>query len=283
LSKYTGWTQSGGGTYEASIDTTPTLPAGLYGTVRTQSGLYFILEEQSDRELLRFPDSPGDAVVDELADFWTKAEQFDKHGLPHKRGVLLYGPPGSGKTCTVQLICRDVIARDGLVFEFSGAFAGAYGVLRSVEPERPLVVLMEDIDSIITPQNESGILQVLDGIGAMRKVVFIATTNYPERLGDRLVNRPSRFDRKVLVGHPSAAGRRMYLESLMVDGDSFDVERWVADTEDLSMAHVKELFVAVNILENPYEQSLADLRGMKRRATSDDGDPVLDAGFGRYA
>ena len=279
---FTGWTQTGGGLFQAAVDTTPTLPPGFYSTTLIQGALYFILDEESDRTVLRFPGSPTDAVVAELEDFWTKGAVFDKHGLPHKRGILLWGPPGSGKSCTIQLIARDVIERGGLVLEFSSSFLSAYRTLRAVEPERPIVVLMEDLDSVITPQNESGILNVLDGIGEMTKVAFIATTNYPEKLVDRIINRPSRFDRKVLIGHPSEPSRVVYLESLGLEGDEVDVQRWAKDTEGFSLAHLKEMFVAVVILGNSYAATLKQLRSMSERVDSFQGEG-RDSGFGVYA
>lgn len=263
MSEYTGWSNVGGGSYQAAIDTVPTLPPGMYDTVSTQTGLYFIKDDESDRDIIRFPEAPIDTVVSELEDFWEKGEAFTSHGLPHKRGILLHGPPGSGKSCTLQLIVRDVIERGGLVFSYSGAFARAYHVLREVEPLRPLVVTMEDLDSIINPNNESQLLNVLDGIGEMHKVVFVATTNYPWKLGARIANRPSRFDRKVLVDHPNEESRRLYFETLMQPGDEVDVDLWVKGTAGLSLAHLKELFVAVCILENDYKESLKVLREMK--------------------
>lgn len=277
MSELTAWSDTGGESFRAVSDTIQTLPAGLYKTYATQTGFYFDRHDVSDLDVLRFPGLPIDRVLTELEDFWSKGELFEAHGIPHKRGYLLYGPPGSGKTCTLQLIVRDVIARDGLVFDFSNYFSSAYNILREVEPERPLVVVMEDLDSIITPNNESGILQILDGIGRMHKTVFVATTNYPERLQERITNRPSRFDRKVFVDHPSADARRMYVESLLRVGDDVDVDRWVQDTDRFSLAHLKELFVSVVLLGHPYDVQLKTLRDMRTHEEARGRDRV---GFG---
>lgn len=263
MAELTAWTDTGGGSYKAVSDTIAKLPSGLYRTYATQTGFYFDLQDVTDLDIIRFPGLPIDQVLSELEDFWSKGELFAKHGIPHKRGYLLYGPPGSGKTCTLNLIVRDVIERDGVVFDFSNYYQSAYGILREVEPERPLVVVMEDLDSIITPQNESAILQILDGIGKTHKVVFVATTNYVRKLQERITNRPSRFDRKVFVDHPNTAARQMYLESLIREGDNVDVELWVKDTDRFSLAHMKELFVSVVLLDNPYDEQLKTLREMR--------------------
>jgi ATP-dependent 26S proteasome regulatory subunit len=283
MTRFSGWTDVGDDTYRAAVDTVPTLPPGLYDTIVTNAGLFFSRSDESDRDILRFPDAPIDTVVAEIERFWDRHDLFRAHGMPHKRGILLYGPPGSGKTCTIQLIARDVIERGGVVFTYSDAFANAYHQLRSVEEDRPLVVLMEDLDSIITPHNESRILNVLDGIGEMTRVVFVASTNYPEKLGPRITNRPSRFDRKVLVGHPGPDSRRMYLDSLKLEVDDFDIDQWVKDTDGFSLAHLKELFVSVLILGNEYTVALKELAAMREAVKSYDFETHGGYRGGQYA
>lgn len=125
---------------------------------------------------------------------------------------------------------------------------------------------MEDIDSIIDSYNESEILNILDGVDQINKVVYLATSNYPERLGQRVLNRPSRFDKRFKMGHPKKDSRKVYFNHL-IDKETqkeykIDIEKWVEDTEDMSIAHLKELFIAVCILGNSYEESIETLRNM---------------------
>jgi SpoVK/Ycf46/Vps4 family AAA+-type ATPase len=105
-------------------------------------------------------------------------------------------------------------------------------------------------------------------------VVFLATTNYPERLGPRIINRPSRFDKRFKIGHPKAAARKLYLEHVIGNGDvekgraeakrlGVDLKQWVKDTAEMSLAHLKELFIAVLILKDPYEEAIETLKSMK--------------------
>jgi hypothetical protein len=251
-------------------DTVPILPPGVYDTSTTPNGVFFRRISPRSEEILRFPDSPTDEVVLDIQRFWDRYERFADHGFPHKRGIILWGAPGSGKSTTLRLIAKDVIDRGGIVLKWGHGFAGAYEMLRMIEPDRPLVVLMEDLDSIVQSYGESPILDLLDGIRVLNRVVFVATTNYPQKLGDRFMNRPSRFDRKVEVKHPGPAGRRMYLETLVRPGYDLDLDRWAADTDGFSLAHLKELFVAVVLLGNLYDDELRRLQGMATRATSED-------------
>src|SRR5690606_20025391 len=109
---------------------------------------------------------------------------------------------------------------------------------------------------------------LLDGVEELHKVVFIATTNYPERLEDRIINRPSRFDIRIKVDRPAAEARRLYLESLLHEDDSIDVASFVRDTDGLSLAHVKELFIAVHILGGDYREAVARIQSMQSESVS---------------
>ena len=181
----------------------------------------------------------------------------------------------SGKTCTVNLIMKDVVDdRDGVVIKFTnpGLFIEGVRVLREIQPNTPVVVLMEDIDSIIDHYEESPVLNILDGVENIYKMVFLATTNYPELLGPRIINRPSRFDKRFKIPYPNSESREMYLKHLCKEKPpqdlNIDIKKWVKDTENFSIAHIKELFVAVVILGDEYKEALENLTLMKEIVTS---------------
>lgn len=175
-------------------------------------------------------------------------------------------------SCTLQLVSRDVIERGGIVIKFTspGYFSAGIRKLREIQPDTPVVVLMEDIDSTIIHWSETEVINILDGVDRMDKIIFLATTNYPEKLGQRIMNRPSRFDKRYKVGYPNADSRRLYLNYLLGDKplDVVEIDRWVEDTQDFSIAHLKELFVAVVVFEDAYEDALKTLKTMKTEVTS---------------
>jgi hypothetical protein len=228
--------------------------------------------------------TPG---VYEIQKFWDKEPIFREYGLTHKRGIIMWGPPGSGKSCTIQLIMRDVVDRQGVVIKFTHPTLFNEGMrkFREIEPDTPVVVLMEDIDSIIANFNESEVLNILDGINQIEKAVFLATTNYPENLGARIVNRPSRFDKRFFIGHPDAESRKLYFRHIIGDDKiaalNLNLDKWVEDTEEFSIAHLKELFTAVVILSDDYEDAIETLRTMKEENISSSNDEARRAmGFG---
>ena len=264
------WSSPDGKKFFPAARTKHKLTPGVYEIRSTPStGLYFEKIPVKTEGLLRFPETESDRVVDEITKFWEKGEVFEKHGLAYKRGILLWGPPGSGKSCTLQIIMADVIKRGGVVIKFDDPyhFIDGMRVLRTIQQDTPIVVMMEDIDSIIKVHSESEVLNILDGVNDVQKVVFLATTNYPGELGGRIINRPSRFDKRFKIGFPKAASRKMYLESIIGKAElasfKIDLDKWVADTKKFSIAHLKELFIAVVILGDKYEDAIVTLQNMK--------------------
>jgi len=123
---------------------------------------------------------------------------------------------------------------------------------------------------MIDNHGEHHLLGLLDGEHQVDNVVVLATTNYPERLGERIINRPSRFDEVILVDMPSAKARYRYLKHVLKGTvPEEEIEKWVAATDKLSVAHLRELIVATQCLGRPYAEVVDRLRRMKIRPNSD--------------
>lgn len=268
--------------------TVPSLIPGVYDIqVDNMKGLYFNKIDVKTDGLIKFPETNSERVVEEISKFWDRENIFKKFKLNYKRGIFLYGPAGSGKSSTIQLICEDVINRNGVVFNFTNPalFCDGIRTFREIQPNTPIVVLMEDIDSIVDSYNESEILNILDGVNQVEKVVYLATTNYPERLGQRILNRPSRFDKRFKMGHPKKESRKIYFSHLIdketKEKHEIDIDKWVEDTEGMSIAHLKELFISVCILGNCYIEAISTLRKMIDNKPSSVEDNFGKMGFNK--
>lgn len=192
------------------------LPSGMYTIEMSNSqGLYFKHFEPDLDDLLALSDSASQAVYKHIEKFWTSEASYKRFNVVWKRGVMLWGPPGSGKTTCVHMVAKAVIDRGGVAVFVKNPEVAAIGLhlLRRIEPEREVVVILEDIDAIVHRHSEAELLALLDGELQIRKVLYIATTNYPEKLDPRLMNRPSRFDVIQHIKMPSAEARRQYLEA----------------------------------------------------------------------
>ena len=138
----------------------------------------------------------------------------------------MYGEPGCGKSGIIQLISQQIIEKDGIVINVKDEedverFTSFIATFRKVEPKRPLIVLLEDIDSLAGEgrSQTARLLNILDGVKQIEGVVYIATTNYPEKLQERITNRPSRFDRRYKVELPNEDIRRAYIQHKLNDDD----------------------------------------------------------------
>ena len=269
------WSEISEGTFVLCHHTRAVLPPGFYNLQADMEGtIRFRKETVRTRDLMRFPDTQIDRVVAEIERFWELEPEFNRLGFAHKRGILLYGEPGCGKSCLIQLVVENVIQLGGIGLQFSHPELVSHAIddFRKVHPHTPIVVVMEDIDETIREHSEKDILNLLDGIASTSCVVFLATTNHPETLDATIVNRPSRFDKRIRIGPPSADSRRMYLQSAANDRvDSEQIDRWVTDTDGFSFAHLQELVVCVAIMDNDYDDVLTEIRSM-----SVEIDPVMN-------
>lgn len=253
--------------------TQDTLPSGVFTVEKDDYGLYFRRIKVLTDDLIRLPDTANDRVLVGMRKFWQRRKKYAEYGLLYKRGVLLWGPPGGGKTATVTMLSRELLDEGGIVVlcEHPGLTARGLSHLRRIEPARPLVCIEEDIDEMVNRHGEHELLALLDGENQVDNIVHVATTNYPERLGARIVNRPSRFDERIKIGMPTQEARLVYLRHTAISLGDSEVRRWVDDTEGFSIAHLRELTAAVLCLDQPYQEVIDRLRSMKWRLRGDEG------------
>jgi hypothetical protein len=261
------WAVYGGDRFSPCEYSEKILPPGQYTIEHSDSiGTHFHAVTTNLDGLLELPDSAAEAVIKEVKSFWNKEQHFRKFGFMWKRGIMLWGPPGSGKTVCVQQISQFVVKSGGVALYINTPSYDVKGLrlLRQIEPNRPLVIILEDIDSIIDTHGESSLLALLDGELQIDNVLFIATTNYPERLDKRFINRPSRFDLVKKIGMPSNEAREAYFraKNSRLSHNPEELRTWVGDTKGFSIAHMKELIVSVEVFEVRYEEALARLKKM---------------------
>lgn len=143
------------------------LPTGVYKIAASQRhGIYFARQKIKVDELIEFNISLYGELIKQIEEFWSLADTFKKWGFLHRRGILLYGPSGSGKSSIINIILNKLLDRDGIVFIFSGSvemFGEGVKLFRALESERNIICIFEDIDTIIRKQGEDTILSYLDG------------------------------------------------------------------------------------------------------------------------
>lgn len=214
-------------------------------------------------------------------------------GLPYRRGLLFYGPPGNGKT----LLCRAIVtslgwptiyvsphSKERMADEVGNSFKEARDLA-------PSVLWFDDVDSLFdTDASMSSFLNQLDGASASEGVLVLATTNRPEELDPALAARPSRFDRIFEIGLPAASERRRLLATRFGSSLSEQAQESLVElTAGMSMAFVQELFVGAALRasvrgERPNEaDALAVQAALAKHVRASDRGFAADAmtGFGR--
>lgn len=249
------YTDIGDGVYGICGATKPKLTAGIYSPIMTQQGLFFQKREHRSDDWLKFNDAVIQKILAEIELFWNKKDIFKKYGILHRRGYLFYGPQGTGKTILVKQIITKLVADDGIIFvcDSPSVLTQAVSIFRKIEPTRKIAVVFEDIDALCMMHGESSLLSYLDGEDSNEYIINIATTNYPEKLDKRIIQRPRRFDQIIKIGYPNKDVRSYYFKNkLQIDSDD-ELSIWVDATENFTFAAMTELVISVKCLEIPLD------------------------------
>lgn len=231
-------------------------------------------------ELIDVPQAEAEDIMKSIDDFYTQKEEFEKWGFLFKRGFLLYGVPGGGKTSIIARIIDYVVTKlDGLIFTiYNRKDLHAYSkflpdILRTIEPNRIVISVFEDIDGMVDQsETETLLINILDGLGNSGNVFNIATTNYMERLSPRIMNRPNRFDRRFEIKPPDAVSRKFFLSKRIRPEflTTIDLEDWVTKTEGMTLAQLGEVIKSVFLLKKDFNQVIDTLFDMRKVHNSAD-------------
>jgi hypothetical protein len=214
-------------------------------------GLEFHRLPELTRADLILPDADLDAIERHTLGVSAQAERLRAAGRHLKRGLLLFGPPGTGKTYSVMYLCSQMPGRTTVLLSGQAAptLGQAAAIARSLAPS---MLVLEDVDLVAMDRMMPGmgsnpllfqLLNEMDGLDEDADVIFVLTTNRVDLLEPALAARPGRVDQAVEIKLPDEHCRRrlleLYLRGMRVEiGEVDDV---IARTEGVSAAFLKEL------------------------------------------
>lgn len=239
------------------------LRPGVYSIQSSMEyGMMFVPKKLTTDAMLDLNGTTETTILLEVEQFLQAKEKYRSYEVIHKRGILLHGGPGNGKTGVINRIVARYVRNQDYVIYFNDSSASVVAdglkMMNKTTPDKQLLVVIEDLDNLM--KYESHILSLFDGENQAQNVVFLATTNYLDRLSPRLL-RPSRFDTKVTVPAPTAESRRIYLQSKLNAEDAHMLVELTELTEGLSLAELKEALISVTCLGKTVSDAVATITG----------------------
>ena len=208
--------------------------------------------------------------------FLEKLDDYRRLGLPTHRGVLLHGPPGSGKTLIGKVLCSQlrytfIWARPGHLSHSPFNPSGLTHIFEMARDLGPSLLFLEDLD-LFAPRRGHGsyenivladLMNLLDGLTENQGLVVVATTNDLETIEPALKNRPSRFDCIIEVPEITDDIRRRYLRTFLsargINGAFYDeIEQASASCRTIAEVQEQTIRCLQRAIENGLDPSAVE-------------------------
>jgi len=217
--------------------------------------------EKPERLRVLFAPEPSvvedDLVMDEairqllwrnVIDLHLRRDVLKAHGVPIRRGVLLHGLPGTGKSFACRYLCAMLPETTRIVVAGSALqqVAAIFALARLLQPS---VVILEDVDLVFTARdiNMQGailgeLLDQMDGLRPHEDVGFVLTTNALERIEAAIKDRPGRISQCIHLAAPGSELRRRYLRHYLTPYSvaQVDLDALVARSDGATQAFLKD-------------------------------------------
>jgi len=225
--------------------------------------------------------------------FLKRSKELARYGIPRKRGLILAGKPGTGKTLISKVLMSNspgitCLAADPALLVHPRYIRDLYAIAGDLKPS---IVFLEDIDLIGDCRSGSSargdalneLLDILDGVKECNEVVTITTTNYVEDLDDALSQRPSRFDRIITMRPPDRELRREIVRNLCrrIPLDQAVQDHVVCMTEGYTPAQVQEVIYGLVIqhkslyhIRKGYRFTTEEVDSVLRRISRRNNEPI---------
>ncbi|PWN31368.1 P-loop containing nucleoside triphosphate hydrolase protein [Meira miltonrushii] len=188
---------------------------GVKGGWRKDKAFFKAVQSAKAEDLILSDSILKDLRRDTVA-FFKCQSLYESLAVPWKRGILLLGPPGNGKTGSIKILAK-TCAEIGIPTLYvqtaktrAGPEYGLTAIFQKARSEAPCMLVLEDIETLATDETRTKLLNQLDGIESNDGVLVVATANDVSKLDAAILQRPSRFDTKYTFDLPNQNLRKEF-------------------------------------------------------------------------
>lgn len=285
------WTSEGEKNFYPSRPMLKTIPEGLYKVDYSMDFGAFLskLEEKIDGKL-DILNSYFEILVNDLKLFCELESVYKNAKLEFNRAILLYGEPGCGKKYLANRLANYFVENVGgiaLYIEEPTDFSKIIFSIKNsnLKQNTKVFVIIEEVASFLENYGIKAFSDMLKNVSNEDGIYLVATTNFEERVGQYISDRPGMFEQKMLIDYPDEIDRNLYVKLLI---EKFGIKTKIkinkisSDMDGLSLSHIKNFIESVFVFGYNYEEMLEELRMMKENVTSSLYPPNIDddIGFG---
>jgi hypothetical protein len=189
---------------------------------------------------------------DNFESFFERQNWFRENRLPFRRGYLLHGPPGNGKSTAIRamMTSRGLTAHTLRLFDSGTDDSSLDALFNQALKERPSMIVLEDLDRAFPKTGETKsrvslqqLLNCLDGVGSGEGIIVVATANEPTILDSAILRRPGRFDRVIHFADPDFELRKAYFRRMHAAFETISMEEVATESERFSFAQLREAYI----------------------------------------
>lgn len=258
---------------------------GIYKIVKTGLGSLALTKTDFNSDVVLTDYDFTAKITSRIDMFFTKLNVYKHYGVFPKRGMLLHGKPGVGKSQAISTVCKQYSnAQDTAVVLWSTSDYDAGDVkdliqtFEYIDGTNKMILVAEDIGGAeyvgAKMVIKSSLLSLLDNMEQTFKIptMILATTNYPENLLEALTNRPQRFDDVLEIPGPNGEQRKKLLGFFLKnDGKAEADYAFVAEKkyDGLSIAHLKDVIIRAALYDLSLRESLEQVLAQSNRALAE--------------
>lgn len=197
-------------------------------------------------------------IIKDINYFFKNKDFYKRNKIPYKRGLLLYGPPGNGKTTLIRKIMKNNKNYSFFIRSNTTMNQEVINYINDITNDKQKIIIMEDIDKLNSYET-SLLLNLLDGVINNFNFYIIATCNDITKVDPAFVNRPSRFDKIFTIDYPDDDQKMKLLKFYFNDISDKELNECISMTKKFSCAYFKEIFIESQISKIPPRQVIENI------------------------